>query len=78
MTNIILLIMRVGSIINGDIMKKNIKIHLVYRNAETDKLGYYGMGTDDNKPISITEFIELVKQNCANGTPITILEFKTE
>lgn len=59
-------------------MVTNLKIHLVYRNAETDKLGYYGMSTDDNKPISITEFIELVKQNCANGTPITILEFKTE
>lgn len=70
--------MKAGNIIDGDNMKKNLKIHLVYRNAETDKLGYYGMATDDNKPMSIIEFIEFVKKNCANGTPITILEFKTE
>lgn len=58
-------------------MKSNLKIYLVYRNAETDKLGYYGMSTSEDEPLSIIEFIDLIKSNCLNGTPITILEFKT-
>lgn len=59
-------------------MKEDIKIHLVYCNAETDKLGYYGVYTDENEPLSLKEFLELIKLNCLKGTPITILEFKIE
>ncbi len=59
-------------------MTDNIKIHLVYRNADTDKLGYYGMATDENAPMNLFEFFELIKTNCAKGTPITILEFRAE
>lgn len=74
------MIIQDGNTIKGGVFMdlENIKIHLVFRNATTDKLGYYGMTTPEHEPMSIKEFILMIQKNCLNGTPITILEFRTE